>query len=365
MPDATLGQHIEIRGTVQGVGFRPWVYRIAHDLGIAGRVSNDAAGVIIDAFADGERLEKFRDVLRRAPPPARVQTLTFRDIPAEATPDFTIVPSSASQARRISIPPDLAVCPACAREVADKRDRRYGYAFTNCTHCGPRFTIAVEVPYDRPATTMASFRLCGECAREYGNPVDRRFHAEPVACPRCGPRLAALDREGKPVVTDALAEAVFVLLEGGVVAVKGIGGFHLACDATSPLAVRKLRERKRREEKPFAVMARSIEAARQLCELSPAEERLLASPEAPIVLARRKPHAAVCEDVAPRNPLLGLLLPYSPLHVLLLRAVERPLVMTSGNLSEEPIAHRNPDALDRLRGIADLYLVHDREIATR
>jgi len=365
-PEANpLGQHIEIRGTVQGVGFRPWVYRVAKELGIAGRVSNDASGVIIDAFADDKALLKFRETLLNAPTPARVQTFTVRAIPAEAAAGFSIVGSTEATQRRISIPPDLAICPECAREIADPWNRRFSYPFTNCTHCGPRFTIATDVPYDRPATTMGAFRLCGACAREYSDPVDRRFHAEPTACPRCGPSLRALDADGGELATAALAEAAFELREGGIVAVKGIGGFHLACDATSAGAVRRLRERKRREEKPFAVMVRDLEAARRLAILSPEEERLLSSPEAPIVLVQRRRPSVIADEVAPRNPLLGLLLPYSPLHHLLLRAVDRPLVMTSGNLSEEPIAYRNEEALERLRGIADLFLVHDREIATR
>ena len=377
----TLGQHIEIRGTVQGVGFRPWVYRVAQELGVAGRVSNDAAGVIIDAFAGDDALRQFREMLRSAPLPARVQTLTANSIPAEAASSFRIVASSEIAQRRISIPPDLATCAECAKEICDPSNRRFGYPFTNCTHCGPRFTIATDLPYDRNATTMGAFRLCGACAREYEDPADRRFHAEPTACSRCGPRLRALDADGRELDT-GLAQAVLALLDGAIVAVKGIGGFHLACDATSPGAVRRLRERKRREEKPFAVMVRDLDAVRRCAIVAPGEERLLSSPEAPIVLVRRRPGAPIADEVAPRSPLLGLLLPYTPLHHLLLHALERSpedpafpgtgggrraaaLVMTSGNLSEEPIAYRNEEALERLRGIADLFLVHDREIATR
>jgi hydrogenase maturation protein HypF len=359
------GQHIEIRGTVQGVGFRPWVYRVAREMGVAGRVGNDASGVFIDAFAGGETLRKFRHELERAPSPARVQALVFRSIPAEPTQGFTIVTSTSADERRVSIPPDLAVCEDCKRELEHPDNRRFDYPFINCTHCGPRFTIATAVPYDRPATTMAPFRLCGECAREYADPEDRRFHAEPTACPRCGPQLRALDGEGRELEADPLAEAACVLIKGGIVALKGIGGFHLACDATSALAVQKLRARKHREEKPFAVMVRDLAAARELALLSPEEERLLSSVEAPIVLVRRRHGAAVADDVASGTPLLGLMLPYSPLHHLLLRAVDRPLVMTSGNLADEPIAYRTDDALARLRGVADLFLDHDREIAAR
>jgi hydrogenase maturation protein HypF len=359
------GQRIEIRGTVQGVGFRPWVYRVAKEMGVAGRVGNDASGVFIDAFAGGETLQKFRDELERAPSPARVQALVFRSIPSEPTEGFTIVPSTSADERRVSIPPDLAVCEECKRELEHADNRRFDYPFINCTHCGPRFTIATAVPYDRSATTMAAFRLCGECAREYEDPNDRRFHAEPTACPRCGPRLRALDPKGRELEADPITEAACVLIKGGIVALKGVGGFHLACDATSAPAVQKLRARKQREEKPLAVMVRDLPAAREVALLSPEEERLLSSVEAPIVLVRRKHGAAIADDVASGTPLLGLMLPYSPLHHLLLRAVNRPLVMTSGNLAGEPIAYLTNDALVRLCGVADLFLDHDREIATR
>ena len=359
------GMHIEVRGTVQGVGFRPWVYRVAQELGIAGRVRNDESGVFIEAFGGDEALRKFRAAIERAPSPARVQTLVARDIPAEPVQGFSIVASAAASERRISIPPDLSVCADCKRELDDARDRRFDYPFTNCTHCGPRFTIAMGVPYDRARTTMSAFRLCGECEREYQDPENRRFHAEPTACPRCGPRLRALGMRGAVLTGDPLVEAAWALLRGEIVAVKGLGGFHLACDARSSPAVRTLRQRKRREEKPFAVMVRDLAMARGLAFLSAEEERLLASPEAPIVLVRRRPGARLADEVAPRTKLLGLVLPYSPLHHLLMRAVERPLVMTSGNLAEEPIVYRSKEAVPKLGGIADVFLDHDREIATR
>jgi len=318
----TVGERIEILGTVQGVGFRPWVFGVARQMGIAGRVRNDPAGVVIEAFGDSGSLQRFRETLREAPSPARIQTLRYRPIPAEATDGFSIAPSTAAAPRRVSIPPDLAICSRCAAEIADPGDRRFIYPFTNCTACGPRFTIATDVPYDRASTTMAPFHLCGECAREYADPSDRRFHAEPNGCPRCGPRLSALDVTGREIVTGPIAEAALAIREGAIVAVKGIGGFHLACDASSPQAVLRLRERKRREEKPFAVMVRDLQEARRIAWLGPEEERLLASPEAPIVLARRRAGSGIAAEVAPRNPLIGVLLPYAPPNVGPTAAVE-------------------------------------------
>ncbi len=355
------GRHIQIRGTVQGVGFRPWVYRLARIIGVGGRVRNDASGVLIEAFGTRTLLDTFISRLEvDTPPAARIRSLVVRAIDPEPVQDFVIAPSAASPERRVSIPPDLATCPDCLREIFDPADRRYRYPFTNCTNCGPRFTIANDVPYDRPATTMAAFRMCPECAREYADPLDRRFHAQPNACPRCGPRLRAV-----PAHADPLFAAVASLRAGMIVAVKGIGGFHLACDAASAAAVARLRQRKHREERPFAVMASGLRDARALGELSAQEEALLQSPERPIVLVRRRVKAAIAEEVAPRSPLLGLMLAYSPLHHLLLAESGRVLVMTSANASEEPICYRDAEALERLQGIADLFLLHDRAIETR
>ncbi len=362
------GRRIQVRGTVQGVGFRPWVYRVACEEGISGRVRNDARGVTIEAFGRPEALAAFlRRLEREVPPAARLREVREEPIPPEPLPGFAIVPSEGEGARRVSIPPDLATCPECLREVADPADRRHLYPFTNCTHCGPRYTIARDVPYDRPATTMAAFAMCPDCRREYEDPGDRRFHAQPIACPVCGPRVRLLGPSGKPVASgaDAIAGAAAALVEGRVVAVKGLGGYHLACDATSPEAARCLRERKRRDEKPFAVMVQSLEAARSVACLDPSEERLLASVERPVVLVKQRPGNGLAPEVAPGNPLVGLLLAYTPLHHLLLEAAGRPLVMTSGNLSEEPMAARDDEALARLGGIADLFLVHDREIENR
>ncbi len=360
------GRRIEIRGTVQGVGMRPFVYRLARALGVRGRVRNDARGVTVEAFAEAATLDDFqRRLAAERPPAATFDEVRAQAIAPEAVADFVIASSQGADERRVSIPPDLATCPACLAEVRDPGNRRHRYPFANCTDCGPRFTIARDVPYDRAATTMAPFRLCPDCRREYEDPGDRRFHAEPNACPACGPRLSAKAASGEPTAGDPLAAAAAALREGRVVAVKGLGGFHLACDATSPEAVRRLRRRKRREEKPLAVMARDLPEAERLAVLSGAERELLLSVERPIVLARRHQGAGLAPEVAPDSPLVGLMLPYTPLHHLLLEAAGRPLVMTSGNLSEEPIAFRDEEALRRLGAVADLFLVHDREIETR
>jgi hydrogenase maturation protein HypF len=361
------GRRIRVRGVVQGVGFRPWVYRLAREAGIAGRVRNDTAGVTIDAFGDGAALEAFLARLGGSPPPAAsIRDLRWEPIPGEDCGGFVIVESGAAGPKEVSIPPDLAVCDECLAEIADPSDRRFGYPFTNCTNCGPRFTIAREVPYDRPATTMSAFPMCPDCEREYGDVSDRRFHAQPIACPACGPQVWLASPRGElGTFHEPLRAAAQAIQAGLIVAVKGLGGFHLACDATSDEAVRRLRWRKKRDEKPFAVMVRDLARARELAEVGREEERLLACVERPIVLVRRREPNALSEDVAPGNPLVGLLLPYTPLHELLLSATGRPLVMTSGNLSEEPIAYRNAEALERLGPIADLMLFHDREIESR
>jgi hydrogenase maturation protein HypF len=364
---AAEGRRILVTGTVQGVGFRPFVWRAAHAEGIRGRVWNDASGVTIEAFGPAAALDAFEARLRaEAPPAAAVEAVRAERIDPAAADGFEIVESGAAPERRAVIPPDLATCDACLAEVRDPADRRHGYAFTNCTGCGPRFTIALDVPYDRPATTMARFRMCPACAREYADPADRRFHAQPNACAACGPRLQVLDAAGAPVAcADPVDHVAAALRAGRIAAVKGVGGWHLACDATAPEAVRTLRERKRREEKPLAVMVPDLAAARRLADLGAPEEALLASVERPIVLARRRPDAALAPEIAPDSPLVGLLLPYAPLHHLLLAAAARPLVMTSGNLSEEPIAFDDADALRRLAPLVDLFLAHDRPIASR
>lgn len=364
---AIFGRHIEIRGIVQGVGFRPWVFRLATEEGLAGHVRNDATGVSIEAFGSLAALDAFMHRLEASPPPAaQIRELRCCAIPAVPVTSFSIVRSEERVERRVSIPSDLPTCPDCVSEISDPANRRFRYPFTNCTNCGPRFTIARDVPYDRASTTMAAFGMCPDCTREYEDVRDRRFHAQPNACPVCGPRLTLLTADGTPVACeDPIASAAAAVEAGEIVAIKGLGGFHLACDATSSGAVQRLRARKRRDEKPFAVMVADLAAAEMLAVLSDEERRLLASVERPIVLARRRGDCALAPEIAPRNPLVGLLLPYTPLHHLVIRECGRPLVMTSGNLSEEPLAYGNDEALERLAGVADLFLVHDREIETR
>ncbi len=352
---------------MQGVGFRPWVYRLAKGLGVRGRVRNDGSGVIIDAWATAEALGSFIAQLKASPPPAaRIESLQATPVPVEEAEGFVILPSEAGAERRVSIPADLATCADCLEELFNPADRRFRYPFINCTNCGPRFTIALDVPYDRPATTMAGFRQCPACQSEYDNPSNRRFHAQPNACPVCGPRLRLIDARGSTIEeADPLAAAERALREGKIVALKGVGGYHLACDATSPAAVRLLRERKKRDAKPFAIMVPDLGVARRLCEISAADARLLEAVERPIVLLRRVASADVAHEVAPQNPLLGVMLPYAPLHHLLLADLDRPLVMTSGNVSDEPIAFLDADAAARLSPLADVVVAHDREIASR
>jgi hydrogenase maturation protein HypF len=363
--EAAKGLRVRIGGIVQGVGFRPWVYRVAHAAGVTGRVRNDAAGVTIDAFGNALTLARFVEALRDTPPAARIESLAIDEIAAERPPLFEIVASALGAERRVSIPPDLAVCGDCVAEIFDPSNRRYRYPFTNCTHCGPRFTIAADIPYDRATTTMARFGMCPACRREYKDVNDRRFHAQPNACPVCGPRLSLLAGDGALIhAADAIEIAAQAIEDALVVAVKGLGGFHLACDATSDEAVQRLRRRKRRDEKPLAVMVRTLEDARAIAEVDEAAAAQLVAPERPIVLLPKR-DSAIAASVAPANRLLGVMLAYSPLHHLLLADARRPLVMTSGNLSDEPIVVDNDEAVARLGGVADLLVVHDRAIASR
>ena len=361
-----VGRRIEIRGTVQGVGFRPWVYRLAAEDRIVGRVRNDAAGVTLEIFGSSTAIDRFTARLLRNPPPAAAICETRSSpIAVEPLTTFSIEPSDERTTPRVSIPADLATCADCLADMDAASNRRFNYAFTNCTNCGPRFTIAADIPYDRERTTMAAFTMCDACRSEYERPFDRRFHAEPIACPRCGPRLTLLARGGTPLaVVDHLAAAARALDAGAIVAIKGLGGFHLACDATSFEAVARLRSRKRRDEKPFAVMVPDLAAADRLALLTPEERRLLAGVERPIVLAQPQASCALAANVAPGIHLVGLMLPYTPLHHLLLAHAGKPLVMTSGNISDEPLAYRNDEAISSLGDIADLFLTHDRDIAS-
>jgi hydrogenase maturation protein HypF len=410
---------IRVEGIVQGVGFRPFVYTLATGLGLAGFVGNDADGVFAEVEGPSAAVSTFLLALERdAPPLARIERVAATPMPTAggatpATPaaaprrmppagagSFAIIASGPAGLRRTLVSADTATCADCLRELADPADRRFGYPFINCTNCGPRFTIVRDVPYDRPLTTMADFAMCELCAAEYGDPADRRFHAQPICCPACGPRLAVLDPSGAvqagqvlsgqvlsgqvlsggpfpgeppagmelaadPLAADPLAAAADLLRRGLIVAVKGLGGYHLAADAANEKAVAELRARKHREDKPFAVLVADLAAARQLGEVSPAAAGLLTSSARPIVLLPRRPGAAVAAATAPGNSSLGVMLPYTPLHHLLLQAMGRSIVLTSGNSSDEPIAYRDDDALTRLGGIADAFLVHDRAIHVR
>ncbi|MCZ7649074.1 MAG: carbamoyltransferase HypF [Planctomycetota bacterium] len=354
---------VEARGLVQGVGFRPHVHRLAEALALSGWVRNTGAGVEIEVEGARAALEQF--LLRLAgelPPGARLESLEPTWLEPAGHARFEILPSAAG-APRAGIRPDVATCAECLRELFDPRDRRFRHPFVNCTSCGPRLSIVTALPYDRPNTTMARFEMCARCRREYEDPRDRRFHAQPNACPDCGPRLAWQRGAERAEGNEALGRAVELIRAGGIAAVKGLGGFHLFADARDESAVRRLRERKAREEKPFAAMFPDLEALRAHASVAPLEARLLASPEAPIVLLRRSRHSALAPSVAPGNPCLGALLPYTPLHHLLLRALNMPVVATSGNVSDEPLCVENAEALERLGGIADGFLLHDRPIA--
>ena len=355
-----------VSGIVQGVGFRPFVYRLAAKYGLDGWVLNDSAGVGIEAEGTAATLDAFADALRtEAPLAASVTAVSYSDITPQGEEAFRILESPQGAAARTLVSPDLAVCADCRREILSASNRRHGYAFTNCTNCGPRYSIIRGVPYDRPLTSMAPFRMCPACQHEYDDPADRRFHAQPNACAVCGPSYRLIV-DGAEAAGDLLAEARRIVADGGILAVKGIGGYHLACDARSEAAVTRLRQRKRREAKALAVMAGSMETVRGLCTVSDEEERWLTSPAAPIVLLRRRVDAlhAAAEAVAPGNAYLGVLLPYAPVHLLLL-AEDDLWVMTSANLSGEPIIYEDDVAVRGLAGIADAILVHNREIVHR
>jgi hydrogenase maturation protein HypF len=388
----------QVRGVVQGVGFRPFVYRLALEEGLSGFIGNDTGGVTIEIEGPPERLEAFLTRLRSEPPPlARIDQVTVRQIPATGEAAFRIIASESAGQVSTGIPADAATCPDCLRELLSPADRRYRYPFLNCTNCGPRFTITRRIPYDRPQTSMAVFPMCPACQAEYDDPLNRRFHAQPNACYECGPHVWLITPSGEtckatslvaPHLQQALLaiadseeftsenatassfavieQTIELLLDGQIVAIKGVGGFHLAVDATNQAAVMRLRERKHRYGKPLAVMVRDLDAARKLCALTAEEEALLSTSARPIVLARRQPDSAIAEAVAPGLPWLGIFLPHAPLqHLLFADPRILALVMTSANLSEEPIAIDNTEARTRLGQIADAFLMHNREILQR
>ena len=357
-----------VQGVVQGVGFRPFVYATASELMLSGSVTNSSAGVVVEVEGAPFALEAFQQRLREAPPPlAVVEGVTAVDVAPRGGTGFSIGASTTDRVGRTLASPDVATCADCLRELADPSDRRHRHPFITCTNCGPRFTIIESLPYDRATTTMARFPLCDRCAREYADPGDRRFHAQPIACHDCGPTLELVDAAGRRTTREeALSGARALLAAGGVLAVKGLGGYHLACDASCEAAVASLRARKRRGAKPFAVMVGDVATARRLTVLDPVSEALLAGPRRPVVLLPRR-GAPLAPSVAPGNPDLGLLLAYTPLHALLLGLPGDPggpgvLVMTSGNLGGEPIVYDDDDALERLARLADGWLRHDRPI---
>jgi hydrogenase maturation protein HypF len=361
-------RHIEVSGIVQGVGFRPHVYRLARERALAGEISNTPSGVTIEVQGPREKIDDFVVRLRQeAPPLAKITGLAMADLPCNDDREFQITASRRGEAVHTLISPDVAVCEDCLREMLDPQDRRYRYPFINCTNCGPRFTIVHDIPYDRPHTSMSVFPMCPACRAEYEDPLNRRFHAQPNACWDCGPRLQLWNRGGHSIsVQNPLAGAITAIREGSIVAIKGLGGFHLVADATNAEAVALLRQRKRRVEKPFAVMVPTVASARRFCEVTNEEEAALVSLLRPIVLLRRTAPSVIAADVAPHNRDLGIFLPYTPLHHLLFAEGKfDALVMTSGNLSEEPIAIDNDEAFTRLNELADLFLMHNRDILLR
>jgi hydrogenase maturation protein HypF len=360
--------HITITGIVQGVGFRPFIHRLAHQIGLTGWVNNTAQGVVVEVEGDDHLIEHFlRRIQTDLPPHAHIADMALMYIPPIGDRHFVIEKSADGGAKTAYIPPDLAICPDCLREMTDPHNRRYRYPFINCTHCGPRYSIMTDLPYDRPNTTMRHFIMCDDCRREYDDPDDRRFHAQPIACPACGPHIALWDADGQVLATHdtALSACADALRAGNIIAMKGLGGFHLLADATNPQAIATLRIRKHRPHKPFAVMFPTIADIRRWCVLDDVAYDLLSSPQAPIVLLNKYAHSSTtlyADMLAPDNPTLGVMLPYTPLHHLLLATCGFPLIATSGNRADEPICIDEHEALTRLAVIADFFLVHNRPI---
>ncbi|MFC1922009.1 carbamoyltransferase HypF, partial [Chloroflexota bacterium] len=367
------GARIHITGIVQGVGFRPFVYGLATRLALHGWVRNTSAGVEIEVDGPRDDLEAFITALRgEAPPLSQIDSFQVDWIPANGFSDFEIVHSEGKPGDFIPISPDVSICADCLEELFDLGDRRYRYPFINCTNCGPRFTIIKDIPYDRPKTTMGVFEMCPACASEYEDPLDRRFHAQPVACPECGPQvwLETIDGSSDRTIhqAEAIQETRRLLAQGKIIAIKGLGGFHLACDATNPQAVSELRRRKLRVDKPFALMMPDQDTVVRHCLLNQGELELLTSRQRPIVILEKRVYSPIAPEVSPKQSSLGVMLPYTPLHYLLLEGepgFPEALVMTSGNLSEEPIATGNDEARQRLGELADAFLMHDRDIQTR
>lgn len=360
---------VSVRGIVQGVGFRPFAYELACRFGLGGFVRNQSGCVLIEIEGDALALDGFvSELVSRPPPLARIDEVSWISGAARGERAFSIEPSDEAVTDGGFVSPDIATCDQCLAELFNPADRRFQYPFLNCTNCGPRFTIVVAVPYDRQRTSMAEFWMCRDCRREYEGPDDRRFHAQPIACPQCGPCLLVHDARGAPIVTDDAIEyaAQSLAAWGKIGALKGLGGYHLACDATNEMAVTALRERKHRDAKPLAIMVGDVAAARGICEVSAEEEALLTSPAAPIVLLRKGLGNTVAAGVAPRNPCLGVMLPYTPFHHLLMRTLNGvPLAMTSGNSSDEPILYEDADARQRLSGTADFFVAYNRPIHAR
>jgi hydrogenase maturation protein HypF len=358
---------IAVAGIVQGVGFRPFVHGLASRLGLHGFVRNETGGVWIEIEGEEQSLDDFLNELSSAPPPlARIDQVSWEPRTPRGEEQFRIETSATTSAGPIFVSPDIATCDDCLAELLDPHDRRYLYPFLNCTNCGPRLTIVTGAPYDRRRTTMAPFTMCAACQAEYEDPADRRFHAQPTACRDCGPAVQVLDRDRHQLEGDPLAVFAAALQAGKIGALKGLGGYHLACDGANEQAVAELRRRKHRDEKPFALMVRDLDVAESLCAISFQEKELLLSPARPIVLLHKRSPNPVSDGIAPGNPRLGIMFPYTPLHHVLFRLLgDRPLVMTSGNQSDEPIAYEDEDALHRLNQIADIFLVHNRPIHVR